>query len=164
MATYKVTLARAERDQLSEILNKGSHTSHQFKVAVVLLNVDEGEYSNEKVVNKEISRVLKIGMRTIDWFKKKFVEEGFDPALERKSPEREYERKADGDLEAKIVSLCCSEPPKGYSKWSLRMVADKCVELKYVDKISHETVWTVLKKRLTSLGGKRLGYPPSTKL
>lgn len=158
MATYKVTLTKSEREQLFGILNKGSHTSHQFKAAVVLLNVDEGKFNKEKVVNREISSVLKIGMRTIDRFKKKFIDEGFDAVLERKSPDREYERKADGDLEAKMISLCCSEPPKGFSKWSLRMIADKLVELKYVNEISHETVRSVLKKRLTALGGKGLGY------
>lgn len=67
-------------------------------------------------------------------------------------PEREYERKADGELEAHYVTLCCSEPPKGYAKWSLRLLADKLVELKYVESISYETVRRVLKKTNYSRG------------
>jgi hypothetical protein len=78
--------------------------------------------------------------------KKQFIEEGFEAVLQRKATSRVYEPKVDGDVEAKLVSLCCSEPPKGYSKWSLRLLADKMVELHYVDKISHVTVRNVLKK------------------
>ena len=85
-------------------------------------------------------------MRTIDRIKKRFVEEGFDTALERMPNSREYERKADGDLEARLVALSCSEPPDGHARWSLRLLADKLVELEIVDTISHETVRTVLKK------------------
>lgn len=66
--------------------------------------------------------------------------------LERKPTSREYERKADGDLEARLVALSCSEPPEGHARWSLRLLADKLVELEIVDSISHETVRTVLKK------------------
>ena len=99
-----------------------------------------------------------MGMRTIDRVKKRFIEEGLENTLERKPSTRNYERKADGEVEAKLVTLCCSKPPKGQAKWSLRLLADKMVELNYVDKISHETVRTVLKKRLTSLEGKRMGY------
>ena len=98
-------------------------------------------------------------MRTIDRTKKKFVEEGFDATLERRPTQREYERKADGDFEAHLIALCCSEPPKGFAKWSLRLLADKVVELKYAESISHETVRRVLKKRLKTLEGKRVGNP-----
>jgi transposase len=104
------------------------------------------------VTNEQISKVLKVGMRTIDRVKKKFIEEGLEASLERRPTTRLYERKADGDLEAKLVTLCCSEPPKGFSKWSLRLLADKMVELKYVESISHVTVRSVLKKTNLSLG------------
>ena len=133
------------------IINKGSHTSQTFRAAYILLNCDEGKYS-DKVVNKQISKVLKVGMRTIDRVKKKFIDEGFEACLERRPTTREYEKKADGDVEAKLVTLCCSEPPKGFAKWSLRLLADKMVELKYVDSISHVTVRSVLKKTNLSLG------------
>lgn len=162
MEKYKVTLLKEERSELMEIINKGNHSSQKFRNAYILLNCDEGEFS-EKVTNAQISKVLKVGMRTIDRTKKKFIEEGLDAVLERKAPDREYERKADGDFEAHLITLCCSAPPKGYAKWSLRLLADKVVELKYVDRISHETIRRVLKKRLKTLEGKRVGYSVQTK-
>ena len=76
MVRYKVTLTKEERDELLSIINKGKHSSQKFRNAYILLNVDEGEYS-DKVINKTICEVLKIGMRTIDRVKKKFVEDGF---------------------------------------------------------------------------------------
>ena len=129
MEKYKVTLTKDEIDELMDIINKGSHTSQKFRTAYILLNCDEGEFA-DKVTNNQISRILKVGMRTIDRTKKKFVEEGFDAVLERRPTQREYERKADGDFEAHLIALCCSEPPKGFAKWSLRLLADKVVELK----------------------------------
>lgn len=134
-----------------EIVNKGSHTSQTFRTAYILLNCDEGKYS-EKVTNEQISKILKVGMRTIDRVKKKFIDEGFEPCLERRPTTREYEKKTDGDVEAKLVTLCCSDPPKGFAKWSLRLLADKMVELKYVESISHVTVRSILKKTNLSLG------------
>jgi transposase len=151
MVRYKVTLTKEERDELISIINKGHHSSQTFRAAYILLNCDEGKYS-EKVTNEQISKVLKIGMRTIDRVKKKFVEEGFEFVLERKPPDREYERKADGEVEAHLITLCCSEPPAGFAKWSLRLLADKMVELKYVESISYETVRRVLKKTNYVLG------------
>ena len=158
MEKYKVTLTKDEIDELMDIINKGSHTSQKFRTAYILLNCDEGEFA-DKVTNNQISRVLKVGMRTIDRTKKKFVEEGFDAALERRPTQREYDRKADGDFEAHLIALYCSEPPKGFAKWSLRLLADKVVELKYADSITHETIRRVLKKRLKTLEGKRVGNP-----
>ena len=97
------------------------------------------------MTNEQISKVLKVGLRTIDRIKKQFIEEGMEAVLERRSTTRVYDIKAVGDMEAKLVTLCCSEPPKGFSKWSLRLLADKMVELN-VASISHVTVRTVLKK------------------
>jgi transposase len=145
MIRYTIKLTKSEVEELHSIINKGSHTSQAFRTAYILLNCDEGEYS-DKVSNEQISKVLKIGMRTIDRVKKKFMEEGFEGVLERRPGNRVYETKTDGDIEAKLVTLCCSEPPKGFAKWSLRLLADKMVELKYVESISHVTVRSVLKK------------------
>lgn len=145
MIRYTIKLTKAEVDELQAIINKGSHTSQTFRTAYILLNCDEGDYS-EKVPNKQISKVLKVGMRTIDRVKKKFIEEGFESVLERRPTRRIYETKLDGDVETKLVTLCCSEPPKGFAKWSLRLLADKMVELNYVESISHVTVRSVLKK------------------
>ena len=151
MIRYTVRLLKGEVEELHTIINKGSHTSQTFRVAYILLNCDEGKYS-QKVTNEQISQVLKVSMRTIDRVKKKFIEEGFEAALERRPTQRVYEKKMDGDLEAKLVTLCCSEPPKGYAKWSLRLLADKMVELKYVESITHVTVRSVLKKTNLNLG------------
>ena len=151
MIRYTVKLIKAEVEELQGIINKGSHTSQTFRTAYILLNCDEGEYS-EKVSNEQISKVLKVGMRTIDRVKKKFIEEGFEAALERRTSARVYEPKVDGDIEAKLVTLCCSEPPAGFAKWSLRLLADKMVELQYIENISHVTVRSILKKMNLSLG------------
>ena len=107
MIRYTIKLTKAEVDELQAIINKGSHTSQTFRTAYILLNCDEGDYS-EKVPNKQISKVLKVGMRTIDRVKKKFIEEGFESVLERRPTRRIYETKLDGDVEAKLVTLCCS--------------------------------------------------------
>ena len=145
MVHYRIKLTKSEVDELMKIISKGSHTTQTYRAAYILLNCDEGEYS-DKVTNEQMSKVLKIGMRTIDRVKKKFIEEGMEATLERKPTSRVYDKKVDGDVEAKLVTLCCSEPPKGRSKWSLRLLADKMVELNYVDSISYVTVRDVLKK------------------
>ncbi len=93
-----------------------------------------------------------IGERTIDRVKKKFIEEGFESVLERRPSSQNYIKKVDGDIEAKLVKLCCSEPPEGFAKWSLRLLADRMVELEYIDYISHVTVGEELKKTNLSLG------------
>jgi hypothetical protein len=151
MIRYEIKLTKDEVEELMSIINKGSHTSQTFRTAYILLNCDEGKYS-QKVTNEQISKVLKVGMRTIDRVKKKFIEEGLEECLERRPTTRIYERKTDGDIEAKLVTLCCSEPPKGFAKWSFRLLADKMVELNYVESISHVTVRSVLKKTNLSLG------------
>jgi Homeodomain-like domain len=145
MIRYTIKLTKDEVEELYSIINKGSHSSQTFRTAYILLNCDEGEYA-EKITNEQISKVLKVGMRTIDRVKKKFIEQGFEGVLDRRPSSRVYETKSDGDVEAKLVALCCSEPPKGYAKWSLRLLADKMVELEYVESISHVTVRSVLKK------------------
>ena len=151
MIRYTVKLTKTEVEELHAIINKGSHTSQTFRSAYILLNCDEGAHS-EKVTNEQISKVLKIGMRTIDRVKRKFIDEGFEATLERRPTTREYDIKVDGDMEAKLISLCCSEPPSGFAKWSLRLLAEQMVELKYIDYISHVTVGSVLKKMNLSLG------------
>jgi transposase len=156
MIKYTIHLNKAEREDLMGIISKGSHTSQTFRASYILLNCDEGKYA-EKVTNEQVSKVLKVGMRTIDRVKKRFIEEGMEATLERRPTSRAYDVKADGDVEAKLVTLCCSEPPKGYAKWSLRLLADKLVELKYIDTISYETVRRVLKKTTLSRGKLKAG-------
>jgi transposase len=151
MIKYTVKLIKDEVEELKSIIDKGSHTSQTFRTAYILLNCDEGRYS-DKITNEQISKVLKVGMRTIDRVKKRFIEEGLEAVLERRPTTRQYERAIDGEAEAKLVTLCCSEPPKGYAKWTLRLLADKMVELNYVEQVSHVTVGNVLKKMNLSLG------------
>ena len=148
---YRVTLTKEERDRLTDIVNKGKHKSQTYRAAYILLNTDKGESSTTSSINEEISKVLMIGMRTIDRVKKRFVEEGIDACLGRKPTTRIYDRKVDGDTEAHLITIACSEPPKGFAKWSLRLLADKMVELNYVESLSHETVRTVLKKRIKAV-------------
>jgi hypothetical protein len=145
MIKYKITLDKTEQEQLIGIISKGVHSSQIYRTAYILLNCDEGKYG-DKIIGQEISKVLKVSMRMIDRVKQRFVEEGFEACLERKANEQTKERKVDGDLEAHLIALSCSEAPEGFSRWSLRMLADKVVELKYVESISHETIRRVLKK------------------
>ena len=148
---YKVTLTKEERDYLISIINKGKHKSQTYRAAYVLLNTDKGDFSTSTSINEEISKVLIIGMRTIDRIKKQFVEEGLEICLGRKPTTRIYERKVDGGTEAHLITIACSKPLKGFAKWSLRLLADKMVELNYVDSLSHETVRNVLKKRIKTV-------------
>ena len=153
MVHYTIKLNKIESEELSKVINKGSHTSQAYRAAYILLNCDKGEFSdNTEIKNAEICKVLKVGERTIDRVKKKFIEEGFESVLERRPSIQNYTKKIDGDMEAKLVALCCSEPPAGFAKWSLRLLADKMVELNYIDYISHVSIGEVLKKTNLSLG------------
>lgn len=157
METYKVTLTREERDELKSITSTGIHRSQKVLNALVLLNCDKGEFREGRSTNEEIAKVLKVSMKKIDRVKKRFVEEGIEVALNGQKGERVYERKADGDLEARLIALSCSEPPAGFERWSLRMLAGKVVELDYVDSISYETVRRVLKKTKLNRGRRKDG-------
>ena len=153
MARYTIKLNKNEAQALNKVIDKGSHTSQAYRAAYILLNCDKGEFSdNTEIKNAEICKVLKVGERTIDRVKKKFIEEGFESVLERRPSIQNYTKKIDGDMEAKLVALCCSEPPVGFAKWSLRLLADKMVELNYIDYISHVSIGEVLKKTNLSLG------------
>ena len=152
MKKYKVTLTKQEREDLSKIVQKGKHRSQKVLNALILLNCDQGEHQEKRSKNEEISQILQVSMRKIDRLKKRFVEEGLEVALNGTKGQRVYQKKADGDFEAHLVALSCSEPPEGYQRWSLRLLADKVVELKYIDEISHETIRRVLKKTKLNRG------------
>ena len=152
MKKYIVTLTEEERSSLTEMTSKGKHKSQKVLNALTLLACDEGEYQNLRSTNTEISKVLNTSMRKIDRVKKRFVNRGLDVALNGKKSDRVYQKKADGDFEAHLIALSCSKPPEGFSQWSLRLLADRVVELKYIDSISHETVRRVLKKTNLSPG------------
>jgi len=154
---FKVTLTNVEREELNSIIQKGKHRSQKVLNALILLNCDEGKYQGKRSKNKDIADILKISMRKIDRVKKCFVEQGLEIALNGTKGQRTYEKKADGDFEAHLIALSCGDPPEGFAKWSLRLLADKVVELNYVDNISHETIRRVLKKTKLSLGENNVG-------
>lgn len=157
MKKYKVTLSQEERRELDAISSKGKQTAQNVLNALILLACDEGPYQKERSINETIARVLNVSMKTIDRVKKRFVEEGLDAVMTRKPTSRVYARKADGDLEAHLIALSCSPAPEGHARWTLRLLADKVVELNYVESISHETVRRVLKKTSSSPGSKTDG-------
>ena len=157
MKKYIVTLSEEERAALGELTSKGKHKPQQILDALILLGCDEGRFQVKRSTNDEIARVLNTSMIKIDRVKKRFVEEVFDVALNRRKGSRIYAKKADGDFEAHLVALSCSEPPEGFARWSLRLLADKVVELNYIDSISHEAVRRVLKKTKSNLGKARGG-------
>ena len=143
---YKVTLTEQERRTLEEITTRGRHSSQKVLNALILLGCDEGPFQEKKRTGQQLADVLPVSLRKIDRVKRRFVEEGLEAALGKRKPERQYVKKADGDFEAHLLALSCSQPPEGYARWSLRLLADKMVELEHVDSVSHETVRRVLKK------------------
>jgi len=164
MKKYIVTLAEDERVTLGAIITKGKHKSQKILNALILLGCDEGEFQTKRfpegsirTTNEEMARVLNISMRKIDRVKKRFVVDGLEVALNGRKGSRIYAKKADGDFEAHLVALSCSEPPEGFARWSLRLLADKVVELDYIDSVSHETVRRILKKTKSSLGNEKDG-------
>lgn len=157
MIKYIVTLTESEREDLHTIAQKGKHRSQKVLNALILLNCDTGNFQLTRSKNEDIARILQISMRKIDRVKKTFVENGIEICLNGTKGQRLYKRVADGDFEAHLVALSCSEPPVGFVRWTLRLLADKAVELKYVDSISHETIRRVLKKMKLSLGAGRGG-------
>jgi len=157
MIKYRITLTKEEREELTKIVQKGKHRSQKVLNALVLLNCDEGDYQNNKSRNEDIANILRISMRKIDRTKKTFVEKGLETALNGTKGQRIYAKKADGEFEAHLVALSCSSPPEGYARWTLRLLADKVVELDYIENISHETVRRVLKKTKLSPGANKVG-------
>jgi transposase len=148
---YKVTLTKQERDQLKAIVSKGIHSSMQYRNACILLGCDEGEYG-QKVSNEQIAQVLQINTKTVERLKHRFVEDGFEACIDRKPYPEKQRTKIDGDFEAHLIAISCSKAPDGYARWSLRMLADKMVELNYAESISHESIRQVLKKTNLSRG------------
>lgn len=163
MKKYIVTLTREERDTLEALTTKGKHPAQKMLNALILLGCDEGQFQKERSKNEELSRALNISMRKIDRVKERFVTEGFEIALTGRERNLKHPKKADGDFEAHLIALSCSEPPEGFSRWTLRLLADKVVELQYIDAISHETIRQILKKRTKTLEATRMDNPSTSK-
>jgi transposase len=148
---YIVTRREVERQTLQAMLSRGKAAARKLMHARILLKADAGP-GGPGWSDDAIAEGLEVGRATVERVRKEFVEEGFEAALERRKPRREYERALDGDAEAHLLALACSQAPQGRSRWTLRLLADQMVQLAYVDKVSKDTVSRVLKKRTSSLG------------
>lgn len=150
---YIVDLTAEEREELEALISSGVAPARKLTRARILLKADEGW------TDKAISEALDVGTATVERVRKRFVEWGGIKAIERRKPRRQYERKLDGDGEARLIALACSEPPEGRTRWTLKLLADKLVTLEAVDidSISYETVRRVLKKTGLSLGATNDG-------
>ena len=148
---YKVTLTEVERRSLQEVLSRGKAAARKLMHARILLKADASP-GGPAWSDEQIAEGLEVGRATVERVRKKLVEEGLQAALERHKPRRQYERVLDGDGEAHLVALACSQAPEGRSRWTLRLLADRMVRLEYVDKVSKDTVSRVLKKTNLSLG------------
>lgn len=143
---YCVTLELSERDELEALLSHGKADVRRLNHARILLKADESKWG-PAFSDVEIAEICDTSIPTVERVRKRFVEEGLEMALSPyRTPRRTYTRKLDGDQEAKLITIACSTPPEGRARWSLRMLADKMVELEYVDEICHETVRQTLKK------------------
>lgn len=153
---YIVKLTTEEQSELNKILSNGSSSAKKYKVACVLLKADA---SNEGMnyTDQDISDEVEISAKTITRLRKKFVEGGLKKVFEKKFTPRYSRRKFDGEAEAKLIAICCGEAPKGHARWTLRLLADKAIELEIVDSVSHEAIRETLKKTNLSLGKKKNG-------
>ena len=157
MEHYKVTLSEQERCELQDIAGKGTHAASKVINALILLNCDQAGSRTERVRTCDIAAMLCVSERKVDRIKKRFVLEGLDATINRQPYKCEYDLKIDGRLEAQLLALSCSAPPEGQARWSLRLLADRLVELELIDSVSHETVRRTLKKTNSSPGGKSAG-------
>jgi transposase len=148
---YIVTLMEEERRMLQEMLSRGKAAARKLMHARILLKADAAA-GGPAWEDQRIAEALEVGRATVERVRQEFVEEGFEAALERRQPRRVYERKLDGDGEAHLVALACQEPPEGRSRWTLQLLADRMVQLEYVDRISYQTVRRTLKKTRSSPG------------
>lgn len=154
---YTVTLTQAEREELQQITWKGKHRSRKVVNSLILLNCDRGEFQDNPQKDSSLVPILGVSNTRIQNTKKRFVEDGLEAALDGKPKERVYQREIDGDVEAHIIALSCSEPPAGRSRWTLRLLAARSVELEYAGHVSHEAVRRILKKTNSSPGKKKCG-------
>jgi len=148
---YRVKLTVGERAQLQELLSKGKAAARTLAHARVLLKADEG-VAGPRLTDAQIAEVLEVNRSTVERVRMRCVEEGLEAALRPRPSRQLHPRKLDGVQEARLVTLACSPAPKGRGRWSLRLLADKLVELEIVDDISHETVRQTLKTTNSSLG------------
>jgi transposase len=147
---YKVTLTQPERAQLTELTRNGKSTAAKFLHARALLLCDAGEFGDPWKV-AEVAAALGVSSRTIEHLKQRFVEEGLESALTRKPASQPRAVNFDGEFDARLTALACSKAPAGRPRWTVRLLAEKLVELKITGRVSTMTVQRSLKKTNCSL-------------
>ena len=147
---YRVSLTQDEREHLLGVTRRGKSSGRKVKRALILCKADEG------LTDQQVAEALMVGPATVSRVRQRFVEGGLERAL-NDLPRPGQRRKLDGKQEAHLVAVACSTPPEGHARWTLRLLADRAVELELTDSISRETVRQVLKKTNSSPGGKRSG-------
>jgi len=143
---YHVNLSASEKKKLLDIISKGSSSAKTIMHANILLAADEN-LTKGKLTENEIAVLFNVHKQTVHSIRKAYVTYGLESAIMRKKRDTPpITPKITGEVEARIIALSCSEPPDGRSRWTLRLLADKAVELEYIDSISHEAVNRLLKK------------------
>ncbi len=153
---YRIRLSEQERLSLEDMIGKGKVAAYKRRHAHILVLADEaGEHGGMK--DKDIAAVLLVGMRTVERVRQRCVEEGISAALERRRQKNRRKPVLDGEGEARLVAVACGSAPEGQARWTLRLLADRLVELEVVESISRETVSKVLKKMNLSPGRASAG-------
>ena len=147
---YEVSLSATDRKQLTKIVKSGSSPARTILRANILLAVDKN--GKRPMTVQETAIAFNTSATTVQNVRTSYGEKGLEATLLRKKRETPpVEAKVTGEVEAHIIALACGEPPKGYAKWTLRLLADKSVQLRYIDSISHTQVGRILKKTSISL-------------
>ena len=154
---YKVTLTDEEREYLNALISKGKGAARKLTHARILLKADQSK-SGPAWDDKHISESFDVSVATVERVRKCFVEESTEAALNHKKPCRTRRVKFDGEKEAHLIALACSQPAEGHANWTLRLLADKMIELNHFESLSHETVRQVLKKRTQAVAEKAVVY------
>lgn len=154
--TWRVTLTDTERSALHELIAAGAAPARKLTHARILLKADESS-GGPGWSDSVITEALEVSLPTVGRVRKRYVMEGLDAALNHRLSKAQRPPKLDGQQEAHLIALACSEPPTGHARWTLRLLADKMVELEYIESVSHVTVWQTLKKTNSSLGGGSSG-------
>ena len=148
---YQVTLTSEEREELSELVNKGQVQAKRSRRAHILLMADEDQ-ENGGWKDADIAQALGAHVRTVERTRQKCVEEGIEAALNHTRSKKMRSKTLDGAAEARLVQLACSPAPDGREQWTMQLLADKLIELEVVETVSRETVRTTLKKMRLSRG------------
>ena len=154
---YLITLTTDEREWLTGLVSAGKRSALTITRARILLKADQTP-GGPAWDDASIAQALDCGLRTVERVRQRFVERGLEPALGRKPQDRpSRERKFDGAAEAWLIALACSAPPQGRARWTLKLLADKLVELEVFEAVSDETVRRVLKKTSCSRTARSSG-------